>query len=102
METEQHDLVIFQEAGQPVEVRLDAQRDTVWLTQRQMADVFETSTDNVSLQLKNIFADGELAETATTEESLVVRQEGSRQVTRQVKHYNLDAITRWVTASVQS
>ena len=57
-----------------------------------MADLFETSADNVSLHLKNIFADGELDETATTEDSSVVRQEGNRQVTRKVKHYNLDAI----------
>ena len=86
------ELVIFQEAGKPVEVRLDVKADTVWLTQRQMADVFETSTDNISLHLKNIFADGELSEAATTEESSVVRQEGKRQVSRRVKHYNLDAI----------
>lgn len=85
-------LVIFQEEGQSVEVRLDAQRDTVWLSQRQMADLFETSSDNISLHLKNIFADGELSEVATTEDSSVVRQEGKRQVTRKVRHYNLDVI----------
>ena len=83
MEDVQTMLVIFQDAGLPVEVRLDAQRETVWLTQRQMADVFETSTDNISLHLKNIFADSELSEMATTEDSSVVRQEGGRQVTRQ-------------------
>ena len=92
MATEQHGLVFFQEAGQPVEVRLDTRRDTVWLSQRQMADLFETSTDNISLHLKNIFADGELSEEATTEESSAVRQEGKRQVTRKLQHYNLDAI----------
>lgn len=57
-----------------------------------MANLFETSTDNISLHLKNIFADGALAETTTTEESSVVRQEGQRNVTRQLQHYNLDAI----------
>jgi hypothetical protein len=57
-----------------------------------MADLFETSTDNISLHLKNIFADGELTAAATTEESSVVRQEGKRQVNRKVEHYNLDAI----------
>ena len=92
IETTQQNLVIFQDAGQPVEVRLDAERDTVWLTRRQMADLFETSTDNISLHLKNIYSDEELNEIATAEDSSVVRQEGSRQVTRQVKHYNLDAI----------
>ena len=92
MEGEQNRLVIFEAAGQPVEVRLDAGRDTVWLSQRQMAEVFETSTDNISLHLKNIYAESELGEEATTEDSLVVRQEGARQVRRKVKHYNLDAI----------
>lgn len=92
MEDMQTGLVIFQEAGQPVEVRLDTRRETVWLTQRQMAEVFDTSTDNISLHLKNIFADGELGEEATTEDSSVVRHEGKRQVARKVRHYNLDAI----------
>jgi prophage maintenance system killer protein len=92
MDSKPTTLVIFQEAGQAVEVRLDAQRDTVWLSQPQMADLFETSTDNISLHLKNIFADGELSEEATTEDSSVVRQEGKRQVARKVRHYNLDAI----------
>jgi hypothetical protein len=92
METTETSLVIFQDAGQPVEVRLDATHDTVWLTQRQMADLFETSTDNVSLHLKNVYETGELGEEATTEDSSVVRREGNRNVTRTVRHYNLDAI----------
>jgi hypothetical protein len=59
-------------------VRLDADQETVWLAQRPLADVFETSTDNVGLHLENIYADGELDEIATTEESSVVREEGQR------------------------
>lgn len=85
-------IVIYQEADQQVEVRLDVEQNTVWLSQRQMAEVFDTSTDNISLHLKNIYFDAELDETATTEESSVVRQEGHRQVRRRVRHYNLDAI----------
>lgn len=73
-----------------VDVRLE--QETVWLTQRQMAAVFQTSTDNVSLHLKNIFAEGELGEGATTEDFLVVQSEGQRQVRRSLKHYNLDAV----------
>ena len=73
-----------------VNVRLDG--ETVWLTQRQMAELFDTSADNVGLHLKNIFSDGELGETATTEDSSVVHTEGRRKVTRTIKHYNLDAI----------
>ena len=73
-----------------VDVRLD--RETVWLTQRQMAEVFDTSTDNVSLHLRNIFLDGELEATATTEDFLVVRSEGGTRVRRRIRHYDLDAI----------
>jgi prophage maintenance system killer protein len=85
-------IVIYEGADKAVEVRLDTDRDTVWLTQRQMAEVFDTSSDNVSLHLKNIYGDRELEESATTEDSSVVRQEGKRQVERSIKHYNLDAI----------
>ena len=73
-----------------VDVRLD--QETVWLTQRQMSEVFQTSSDNVGLHLKNVFADGELEESATTEDFSVVQAEGKRQVRRALKHYNLDAI----------
>lgn len=73
-----------------IEVRLE--HDTVWLTQKQMAEAFSTSPENVLMHLSNIFKDGELPEEATTKDFLVVRQEGSRQVKRRLKHYNLDAI----------
>lgn len=86
------EVIVYETAdgGVRVEVRLD--RDTVWLTQRQMADLFDTSTDNISLHLKNVFADKELDEPATTEDFSVVQAEGDRRVRRRVKHYNLDAI----------
>ena len=73
-----------------VDVRLED--ESVWLTQRQMAEVFQTSTDNVSLHLKNIYATDELEEAATTEDFSVVQSEGQRKVRREVRHYNLDAI----------
>tara|TARA_R110002072_G_scaffold284396_5_gene448765 strand:- start:106331 stop:107329 length:999 start_codon:yes stop_codon:yes gene_type:complete len=85
-------IVIYEDGGNTVEVRLDAEQSTVWLSQRQLAEVFDTSSDNVGLHLKNIYKDGELDELATTEDSSVVRQEGNRQVSRRIKHYNLDAI----------
>ncbi|MBK1674254.1 hypothetical protein CKO35_13260 [Ectothiorhodospira shaposhnikovii] len=92
--TQEHQapIIIYGAADKAVEVRLDTDQETVWLSQRQMADVFDTSTDNIGLHLKNIYADDELVEEATTEESSVLRQEGQRQVRRRVKHYNLDAI----------
>lgn len=83
-------LVIFESGGEPVQVRLEG--ETVWLSQAQMAELFGTSADNISLHLKNIYADKELEEPATTEDFSVVRQEGARQVKRKLRHYNLDAI----------
>jgi len=85
-----NNIVIFESGDQPVQVRLEG--ETVWLTQAQMAELFGTSTDNISLHLKNVYTDHELEESATTEDFSVVRQEGARQVKRQLKHYNLDAI----------
>jgi len=85
-----NELVIFEAENQPVQVRLEG--DTIWLTQTQMAEVFDTSTDNIGLHLKNVYREGEVDEAATTEDFSVVRQEGARQVRRQLKHYNLDAI----------
>ena len=66
--------------------------ETIWLTQKAMAELFGCTTDNISLHLKNIYADGELDESSTTEEFSVVQQEGSRKVKRKTKFYNLDAI----------
>lgn len=88
----QSELVIFEEAGRPVEVRLDAGGDTVWLSQRQMAELFETTPENVLMHLKNIFRDRALNETATAKEFLAVQIEGRRQVRRNIRPYNLDAI----------
>ena len=85
-------IIIYQpHTDQPaIDVRLEG--ETVWLSQRQMSVLFDTSSDNVGLHLKNIYAERELLEEATTEDFSVVRQEGNRQVRRSVRHYNLDAI----------
>lgn len=66
--------------------------ENFWLTQSGMAELFGCSPDNISLHLKNIYAEEELEPEATTEEFSVVRQEGPRQVRRSIDHYNLDAI----------
>lgn len=73
-------------------VAVVVENETLWLTQKQMAELFNCSTDNISLHLKNIFNEGELDPISTTEESSVVQTEGARQITRAVKYYNLDAI----------
>jgi len=73
-----------------IEVRLE--HETVWLTQQHMADLFQTTKQNVSLHLQNIFAERELDRGATVKDSLTVQQEGGRSVQRRVEFYNLDAI----------
>jgi hypothetical protein len=80
----------YQTGGDGVEVRV--QGGTIWLSQKSIAALFETTADNVGLHLKNIFTDNELDEVATTEDFSVVQTEGGRQVQRTLKHFNLDAI----------
>lgn len=84
--------LIYRSAEEDVSVDAFIKDDTVWLTQRGMAKLFDCTTDNISLHLKNIYAEGELDEAATAEESSVVQTEGSRRVSRPAKLYNLDAI----------
>ena len=66
--------------------------ETLWMTQKAMSALFDCSTDNIGLHLKNIYSDGELSKEATTEEFSVVRKEGDRNVTRNLLFYNLDAV----------
>ncbi len=73
-------------------IQLHAKDQTVWLSQREMAELFDVTTDNIGLHLKNLYADEELSREATTEESSVVQTEGIRAVQRHVTLYNLDAI----------
>lgn len=84
--------LIYRSAEQDISVNAVIRDETVWLTQKAMAELFGCSPDNISLHLKNIFADGELAEKATAEDFSVVQTEGARQVKRKTKFYNLDAI----------
>jgi hypothetical protein len=86
------DLILYTTDDGRSQIMLRAQNHTVWLTQKEMSQLFDVSTDNVGLHLKNIYEDGELAEKATTEESSVVQIEGGREVQRPVTLYNLDAI----------
>ncbi|MCL2540398.1 MAG: virulence RhuM family protein [Firmicutes bacterium] len=79
-----------QSGGDGVEVRI--QHGTVWLTQKLLAQLFDSSIDNVALHLKNLYFEQELSEGATSEDFSVVQQEGVRSINRKIKHYNLDAI----------
>jgi len=83
---------IFTSSDGEAQLEVALEEETVWLSQVQMGQLFDTTPENVQMHLKNIFASEELAEQATTKEFLVVRQEGKRQVRRRIKHYNLDGI----------
>ncbi len=84
-----NDLILYTTDDGRSQIKLRAKDQTVWLTQREMAQLFDVSTDNVGLHLKNIFADGELEEKSVTEESSVTAADGKNYLT---KLYNLDAI----------
>ena len=91
MSTNENQIVVYQPNGiMRIEVRFDG--ETVWLPQPQIAELFSCSLENVRLHLKNIYSSGELDKEATSKESLEVRQEGTRKVTRRFSYYNLDAI----------
>lgn len=91
-EKDKSNIIIYQsEEGQiHIEVRMD--EDTVWLTQQQMSDLYQTSRTNVVEHIKHIYEDGELVEEATCRKIRQVRQEGTRMVEREIPHYNLDMI----------
>ncbi|MEO5377915.1 MAG: virulence RhuM family protein [Magnetococcus sp. DMHC-6] len=86
------DLILYTTEDGQSRIQLRADGQTVWLTQREMAELFNVSTDNVGLHLKHIYADGELDWQTTTEESSAVQTEGAREVRRTVTLYNLNAI----------
>ena len=86
-----NEIVIFNDGDVNIEVQVNPEQETVWLTQKQMSDVFNVSTNNISLHIKNILKEGEL-DGSTVEESSVVQLEGSRRIKRRLKLYNLDMI----------
>jgi prophage maintenance system killer protein len=88
----EHQIEIYKSNKDTVEIQVQFERDTVWLSQKQMAQIFNKDSDTIGLHLKNIFLEEELDENATTENLSVVQIEGNRKVKRNIKFYNLDAI----------
>ena len=83
---------IYQTHDQQIEIKLDLTLETLWLTQRQMAEVFDKDVRTINEHLKNIFKEQELTKELSIRKFRIVQQEGKRQVNREVEHYNLDAI----------
>lgn len=89
---QEHEVVLYQIEGTNICVNVMFKEETFWMTQKAMANLFDCTTDNISLHLKNIYKEEELEEEATTELFSIVQNEGQRNVTRKEKCYNLDAI----------
>lgn len=90
--TENNNIVIYQSEDGKVHLDVVYNEETMWLTQQQMSDLYQTSRTNVVEHIKHIYEDGELTEEATCRKFRLVRLEGNRSVEREIPHYNLDMI----------
>ena len=86
------EILIYQTDNGQTNIEVKIEDDTVWLTQQQMSELFQTSRTNVVEHIKHIYEEGELDEISTCRNFRQVRKEGNREVTRQIPHYNLDMI----------
>lgn len=84
--------IILYQPDQSISLEVRLEDETVWLTQAQMAELFQTTPQNITIHIRSIYREGELEEVGTCKEHLQVRQEGRRSVRRQQKFYNLDVI----------
>ena len=89
---EENNIIIYQLEDGKTKIDVKLEDETVWLSQQQMADLYDTTKQNISLHIKNIFDEEELIENSTVKEFLTVQKEGNRKVERKVKYYNLDMI----------
>lgn len=88
----ENEIIIYQTQDGKTKIDVKIEDETVWLSQAQMAALFESTKQNISLHIKNIYEEGELNESSTVKDFLTVQNEGARQVSRNVLHYNLDVI----------
>ena len=89
---ENNGIIIYQDEDGVTKVNVRFSNEDVWLTQNQLAEIYDTTQENISMHIKNIYADKELDENRTYKKFLLVRQEGARQVKRNIDHDNLDVI----------
>lgn len=88
----QNDIVLYKSSDGSINLDVQLEKESIWLSQKQMAQLFDKDSDTIGLHVRNVFREGELEESATTEESSVVQDEGKRSVRRKVRLYNLDVI----------
>jgi len=86
------EMIIYQADDGRTKIDVHMEDETVWLSQAQMAELFQTTPQNITLHIKNVYSEGELSQDSTCKDYLQVQNEGGRSVSRSVKHYNLDVI----------
>ena len=91
-EDNKNGIIIYQDDNGMTKINVRFADEDVWLTQQQLAEIYDTTQENISMHISNIFGDNELDENRTHKKYLLVRQEGSRKVQRNIDHYNLDMI----------
>lgn len=91
-EDNKNGIIIYQDDNGMTKINVRFADEDVWLTQQQLAEIYDTTQENISMHISNIFGDNELDENRTHKKYLLVRQEGSRKVQRNMDHYNLDMI----------
>ncbi len=89
---EDNKIILYQDDNEITRVSVRFADEDLWLTQNQLAEIYQTTQENISMHIRNIYADGELDQNPTYKKFLLVQTEGSRQVRRQIDHYNLDMI----------
>ncbi len=87
-----NNIIIYQDENEITRVSVRFSDEDLWLTQSQLAEIYDTTQENVSMHISNIYKDGELDQNRTYKKFLLVRQEGKREVQRNIDHYNLDVI----------
>ena len=92
MEEDKNNILIYQDENGITKVNVRFADEDVWLTQNQLAEIYDTTQENISMHVANIYKDKELDENRTYKKFLLVRQEGNRKVKRNIDHYNLDMI----------
>lgn len=85
------EIILYQTEDGNTRLEFKLEKETVWLSQAQIAELFQTTPQNITIHPRSIFAEGELSEAATCKDYLQVRLEGKRSIQRQIRHYNLDA-----------
>lgn len=88
----ENNIILYQDENEITRVSVRFADEDVWLTQNQLAEIYDTTQENISMHINNIYKDAELQHDGTNKKFLLVRQEGNRQVKRNIDHYNLDMI----------